>query len=278
MKVSILATVAAFFTGCLVLGAPQGLAAGASAGVGGVAPAAPPEKSEEKPAPKGEAARKEAEKLITSYLSGPEASLQERAAIKKLINDMGSDDFRVREAASRNILKYGEKALLDLKRARESKDPEIASRAETAISSIRRGDRKGEIVAALRRIRKPALAAIDARIAETQKTSAAAKKEAGQLQARGESEASLKKLAEAKKCVERALVLAGLRKQVEREDDLAEIKELLKKGKTREAVEKLRRHLEELQKAGKLTPAKQKEYQELFMQMFKELKLGGFAR
>jgi len=279
MRVSVFTTATALLAGCLLLAAPEGRAAGASVGgVGGVAPAAPPKRSAEKPAPKGEAARREAERLVAGFLSGPEATLQERAAIRKLIDDMGSDDFGVREAASKGILKYGEKALPDLKRARENKDPEIASRAEAAISNIRRGDREGEIVAALRRIRKPALAVIDAKIAEIQKAAAGAKKQAGQLQARGESDASLKKLAEAKKCVERALALAGLRKQVARNDDLAEIRELLRKGKTQLAMEKLKLHLVELQKAGKLTPAKQKEYQELLMKMFKELGLGGFGR
>lgn len=81
-----------------------------------------------------------------------------------LIEKLGDEDPNVREAATRELRKQGLKALDALRRAAESKDPEIRNRAEGLIDQIhppmmraldRHLERGGDEVAALDEIRHP---------------------------------------------------------------------------------------------------------------------------
>ncbi len=233
-----------------------------------------PKKVEAEPAAKGSVAWKEAEKLVAEWLADPKTSLSELAKIQKIIVGMGANDYQVREDASAEILKFGQKALPELEKARKNKDPEVVSRAETAISKIKSGDRKGEIVFNLREMKATTLAVIDELIKAEQDRTAVTKKEASRLLADGKKDESLAKLKNAKASIHKALTMAGLRNQVAADDPLAEIKKLVKQGKHAAALKKLQDHSVRLKQGGKLDPARQKEYKRLLMQIFQGMKGG----
>nr|MDJ0522156.1 HEAT repeat domain-containing protein [Planctomycetota bacterium] len=70
------------------------------------------------------------------------ASDAERAAIERLVQQLGADDFRTREEASRKLAGYGTKARDVLREAaRTSQSPEVRWRAEQL---LRRMDGAGE--------------------------------------------------------------------------------------------------------------------------------------
>jgi hypothetical protein len=247
-------------------------------GGGGVAqpakPAKKPTGKSAKSALTGEAARKEAERLVAEHVSEPRASLPETAAIRKLIGELGADSYKVREAASGKLAKYGGKALPELQKAAKSKDPEVSTRAEGIIETIKNqaGSREYERLAGLRRIKKVALEVIDAKIKDQQKLSATAKKQAAELMAKDKKDQALAALRRAKGSVSKALALAELRKRVEIDDPLDEIRALMKKGKHRDALTKLQARRRKLQQAGKLTPALQAKYQKLFMEIYRGMR------
>jgi hypothetical protein len=106
------------------------------------------------PAPRGEqptvleAQQKQAEKLVADYLApvaATEPTPEQKAAIEKLIKDFGSADFKVREAASTEIVKQGPAALGLLREAAKSSDAEVATRAGAAIVAIETAARQTQV-------------------------------------------------------------------------------------------------------------------------------------
>lgn len=81
---------------------------------------------------------KKADEVIKRLLTGAPAELsaEARAAVEKLIADFGSDNFQKRDAASTAAAELGREALPLLRKAAESKDPEVAERARAAISAV----------------------------------------------------------------------------------------------------------------------------------------------
>jgi hypothetical protein len=77
--------------------------------------------------------------LITSFTL---AGFQDDAEIAKWIADLGHDEVARREAAQAKLLKSGEKALPELRKAVASKDAEIAARVRTLILLIDRPERE----------------------------------------------------------------------------------------------------------------------------------------
>lgn len=214
------------------------------------------------------ASRRKAAGLLAQYLSDDRPSAAELKSIRKLIADMGSDGFAVREAASKSVLKYGRKALPALKETTRSKDAEVVQRAEAAIRAIEGGDRRRRVLAELRKVKKDALAVIDGKISDLQAACAEAKKAAAKLKATDKDAEALKKLAEAKAAVGQCLALAELRKKVEVDDPLAEIEVLIKKGKQQEAMAALKKYVEGVKAKGrKMTPAEQRRLRELVEKM-----------
>ncbi len=65
-----------------------------------------------------------------------EPSAEDAAKLKRLVEDLGSPEWKKREAASAAIRKLGRPALVALREAARSKDPEVASRAETLGSEL----------------------------------------------------------------------------------------------------------------------------------------------
>jgi len=189
---------AAVFGGAAQAGEPVAVRYGIK-----IRPPAPPVK----PVASAEQKKKAAE-LVEAYLAGKGAaapSAAETKQIAKLISDMGADDYATREAASKAVLKYGSKALAQLKAATGSKDAEVVQRAETAIAAIRRGG-AGEVVGALRRLRSAAHLVIREKQAALKKAAYKAELTAIALEAQ-------KKTAEARK--QRELAAATNRKIAE---------------------------------------------------------------
>src|SRR5262245_13476864 len=60
----------------------------------------------------------------------------DRDNIAALIRDLGDDDFGVREKASSELVKIGEKAASLLRQAKNSPDAEVARRAEVCLGKI----------------------------------------------------------------------------------------------------------------------------------------------
>jgi len=276
MKTGVLTGVALLAMAMLARAEAAGAAAGAGGGAPGKAPgaAAVPGKTEPGPAAKGSPAWKEAEKLVAEWMADPRATLAEMARIQKLIVEMGADEYRKRQEASRQILKYGEKALPALEKAVKSKDPEVATRAQAAVEKIRSGSRRDQIVSDLREKKVTSLAVIDERIKAEQELAERIKKDASTLMAEGKRDESLVRLKAAKASIRKALKLADLRKRVSTDDPLAEIKKLVDEGKHAEALRKLQLHTTRLKKDGKLDPARAKQYQELIIRIFQGMKGG----
>ncbi|MHC4915149.1 MAG: hypothetical protein ACYTGB_06620 [Planctomycetota bacterium] len=115
-----------------------------------------------------------AEKLVDDYLAGRtgvEVTEAEKTKIAALITDFGSDEYSVREAASKEILKFGHKALPQLQEATKHGDPEVAQRAETAAETIRKTGGAGGTVGELRKLGAASVAVITER-AKALKTAA----------------------------------------------------------------------------------------------------------
>jgi len=62
-----------------------------------------------------------------------------KAAVDALVKDLGSDDFKIREAATESLIALGDAAKPALEAALKSADPEVKSRAERCLKSIARG-------------------------------------------------------------------------------------------------------------------------------------------
>jgi cyclophilin family peptidyl-prolyl cis-trans isomerase/HEAT repeat protein len=85
----------------------------------------------------------------------------DRDQIAALISDLGDDDFAVREKASSELVKIGEKAVSLLRQAKDSRDVEVARRAEACLGKIGHKHEPALVAAAARLLaaRRPAGAA-----------------------------------------------------------------------------------------------------------------------
>ena len=104
----------------------------------------------------------EAAKLVEKYFQAPDAvepQGAEKEKIDKLVAQFGSDDFGLREGASRDVVKFGAKALPALGVAAESTDAEVAQRARVAITVIEKELRSGT-VKDMQRVRAAAMIVI----------------------------------------------------------------------------------------------------------------------
>jgi C-terminal processing protease CtpA/Prc len=72
-------------------------------------------------------------------LAGVAAAQQERDDLEKLIDDLGSSSFGVREKAMDGLRKAGEKAIPYLEKGVQHDDPEVQWRAEALLKDIREG-------------------------------------------------------------------------------------------------------------------------------------------
>ncbi|MHC4914070.1 MAG: hypothetical protein ACYTGB_01145 [Planctomycetota bacterium] len=221
------------------------------------------------PAAANEADRKKAGELLALYFPSASPTPDEVVEIRKLIALLGAPDFEKRDAASKKLAAFGEKARAELVRAKSDKDPEVSSRAELALEAIAEGY-SGQRVNArmgLRKIRKTALAVIDERIKARQGAAGRDKKEAAELKEKGREDAAVAMLARAKESVDRALALAELRKEIATDNPFDEIRQLVKKGNRNEAMKKLQACVRDMVQKGKWTPDRQKEYQQLVVQV-----------
>src|SRR5438270_10869863 len=65
------------------------------------------------------------------------------AGVDDLVRDLGSDDFKKREAATQALSEAGPDAVPALEKAAKDKDPEVRWRAEKALQAIRSRGRPG---------------------------------------------------------------------------------------------------------------------------------------
>jgi hypothetical protein len=151
-----------------------------------------------KPGAATEEGKKRAGKLIDEYMAGRSGGApteKEKAEIAKLIGNFGAAEFAVRDAASRGVLKYGGKAIPQLKEALKHKDPEVTQRAGAAIKAIQGGG-NGRVVAQLRGIYSAAVLVIRERQAKWRKAAYAAELQAVALESQKKVEAARAKRAE----------------------------------------------------------------------------------
>jgi hypothetical protein len=141
--------------------------------------------------------KKAAAKLVDEYMGSKAAGTateKDKQEIAKLIKDFGSDQFAVRESASKAILKFGGKALEQLKEALKSKDAEVVQRAEAAIAALQGGG-SNRLVAELRGNYSAAILVISERRGEWKKKAYAAELQAIALEAQGKKAEAEKKRA-----------------------------------------------------------------------------------
>jgi hypothetical protein len=142
--------------------------------------------------------KKRAGKLIDEYMAGRSGGApteKEKAEIAKLVKDLGAAEFAVREAASRGVLKYGGKALPQLREALKDRDPEVVQRAEAAIKAIQSGG-NGRVVTQLRAMYSAAVTVIRQRQAKWRKAAYVAELQAVALEGQKRAEAARAKRAE----------------------------------------------------------------------------------
>lgn len=158
--------------------------------------------------------KQKAEKLIDEYLAAeltpPAPSAEDQARIDGLIKELSAKDFAAREAASAGLVKIGRPALPALRKAAESKDPEVAWRSKAAIEKI--GD--GPEVEGLRSLGWLAQTAVRERAEKEKKAMAGAAGAAGEAEQAGKKEEAEKLRAEAKTAQTRAEALNKLAAKV----------------------------------------------------------------
>jgi HEAT repeat protein len=76
---------------------------------------------------------------LLAFLRERSLSEAERAQMKKLVRQLGHEDFEKREAASRQFVAHGRLSIPYLKAALNDTDPEIARRAQTCLDDIEGG-------------------------------------------------------------------------------------------------------------------------------------------
>ncbi len=155
--------------------------------------------------------KKQANKLVDEYLSGGSQTLtaDEKKKIAKLVKDLGSDEYATREAASKAIVKFGSKALKQLKAALESKDAEVVQRADAAIKEIGQSG-ASPAVAGLRKIRAASLLVINERQGKWKKAAYSAELQSIALKAQDKKKAAEEKLEEKKAADAKVAKLATL--------------------------------------------------------------------
>jgi len=198
------------FVCALVLG-PRAGAVEAPAPVYGM-PVPPPD---DRP-PADADAQKKAEALLDGILApvpASEPSPQAAAEIEKLIKDFGSEDARVREAASAAVVKQGPAALGALRAALSSKDAEVAERSRVAITAIE-GAARAPKIEELKKLQPAGRLAVNQRLLAANRAVAEAERAADAADKAGKPEEAEKLRAEAKVQRERAVTLSALVRQV----------------------------------------------------------------
>jgi len=143
--------------------------------------------------------RAQAEKLVDEHLGGTGGaqapSAEEEKQIARLVAELGADGFTVREAASRAVVRFGAKALAQLREAQKGRDAEVVQRAEAAIAEITSGG-ASRTVEELRKIRGAAAAVIAERRRKLQAAAYAADLGAAALDGQGKAAEAEAKRAE----------------------------------------------------------------------------------
>jgi len=176
--------------------------------------------------------RKKLRAQILGYVEPPPLDGAARKKLEKLIKDLSSDSFRVRDAASEGLVALGKPALPRLREATKSKDPEVSDRAGVAIERINEGDEEYRLVVELRKTKAASLVVIDEIIRERAEKLKKAQSERKGLRDEKERKAKDAEVAELERVSE---TLQSLRDRVVMKDHLKEAVELLKKGKDAEA-------------------------------------------
>jgi hypothetical protein len=153
-----------------------------------------------------------AQQLVADYLApaaATEPEPQAKAAIEKSVKDFGSTDPKAREDASLAVVKHGTAALGALREAATSKDPEVASRAGTAVAAVEMAERARKAVE-LKKLGGVAQAAVNRELALANTAFCAATKLAAEAEQAGLPEKARKCKADAEAARERAVLLSGL--------------------------------------------------------------------
>jgi hypothetical protein len=191
-----------------------------------------PKKNEAEATPE----QKKIRKQVLAYAEPPALSGEEQAKLDKLIKDLSSQEFTVREAASKGLVAVGRRALPKLRGALKSKDPEVANRAGTAIEQIEAGDEEDRLVEELRKTKSASLAVIDEIVKKRNEEIKRAELAGKGL--KGEDLVKNKILVgRLQKPLE---LLKALRDRVATKDHLKEASKLLRKGKDDQAEKLLR--------------------------------------
>jgi hypothetical protein len=197
---------------CALLFGPRAQGGPGVAGRPGALPAAAAGK-EDTPAAK-------TEQLVEDYLKTPAPAEPAAAAAKeiaKLISLFGSDDFEVRDEASRAITKHGAAAIGALRQALKSKDAEVANRAEVALATIEaliRQAKADEIVALYKKWGGPVLDVVQRKYVELTQAARTAAAAALEAEKAGKAEEVAQARAQARSAREREAVMARLYRQI----------------------------------------------------------------
>jgi hypothetical protein len=74
--------------------------------------------------------------VITDRSEPPKFSAPVAAAVRKLMGDLGSDDYETREAASRALAAMGDAVRAEIEPATRSRDPEVRCRAQDLLEAL----------------------------------------------------------------------------------------------------------------------------------------------
>jgi hypothetical protein len=157
-------------------------------------------------------ADKQAEQLVADYLApvaATEPAPQAKEAIAKSVKDFGSTDPKAREDAALAVVKHGTAALGALREAATSNDPEVASRAGTAVAAVEMAERAHK-AEELKKLAGVAQAAVYRELARANAAASAADNLAAEAEKAGLSEKARKCKADAEAARERAVLLSGL--------------------------------------------------------------------
>jgi hypothetical protein len=156
--------------------------------------------------------KQKAEKLVADYLApvpAAEPAAEQKAAIEKLIKDLASNDFKVREEASANIVKQGPAALGVLREAAKSTDAEVATRAAAAIVAIEKAAHQAQ-VDDLKKLGTAGSIVINQEVAKARTAWAEANTALQAAEKKGDKDAVEKAKAASKASLEKMNVLNGL--------------------------------------------------------------------
>ncbi|HZV05735.1 MAG TPA: HEAT repeat domain-containing protein [Gemmataceae bacterium] len=87
---------------------------------------------------------------LASYFKRRTSTISDESRIKELVQRLGSDEFKVREEASRQLVMLGPRARPFLQVALKNSDPEIVRRAQDCLERIARGATSSSLCAAVR--------------------------------------------------------------------------------------------------------------------------------